>query len=115
MEEALQLVDSLAVRLQAPAEVVWRAYLVQATVSGITVLAYAVILLGLIGMWLGVWVPKLWRSAQDANDETGHIMAITIGSILSLLGLLYILIETPFAITALVNPEYWAIQRILGR
>lgn len=116
MNEAIAFVDSLAVRLKAPAEHIWQAYVAQARVEGLVgVVQY--ILLGLVTWY---WVRNLSpRLAKIVADDTDMAPAALIGMLVGWIGitvcLLVAFFSLPSTIAAFANPPYWAIQKLLGR
>lgn len=115
MEEVTKLLEQLAIQLGTTVEYLWIVLIKQAHVNAIVNLTFAGIsgLIILIGL---VLIPKISKldsnSKYDMSDRNiawifyGFAMGIS----LIILGACSVA-----AITQLFNPEYWALQKILGK
>lgn len=121
LKQGLAVADSIAARLHTPAVAVWQAYVGQARVQG-TVSAIQLVLLVVLDCWffgsfMKTAITKSNAAAKSGDDDAqaGWMFA----SIVPGLALVVISIFSFFALTDVVtqilNPNYWALQKLLGR
>lgn len=116
-ETITKYIDQLAQSLNVASEHVYEALLKQAMVSGIVSALVAALALGII-IVLSVIVFTLWKRAlnedhrmYDTEEASFHtvIIAVFVGvATFVFVGCAY------DALTALLNPEYWAIKEVLN-
>jgi len=114
--ETLVALQQLATKLGTTSEYLWSILLKQAPIDG-----YISILIMLLMFMSGVILSiisknlskKLDENFSYQKEEVRNVVAIISASawILAIIGSMAIL---PEAIIAIVNPEYWALSKILG-
>ena len=112
-DKTLQALTALAAKLGTTAEYLWGVLLKQAPISGALDLA-------VIAAWAAacVWLVRLVRRkttgpAPAWNDEMGRVFS-WIGAGLTCFLVFFVgALSIPDAVTAIVNPEYWALRQIL--
>ena len=112
-DKTLEALTALAHKLGTTAEYLWGVLVKQAPISGVLDLA-------VIAAWAAacVWLVRLVRrkTAGDDpawDDETGRVFA-WIGTWLAcILAAVIGSLSVAGAVTAIVNPEYWALRQIL--
>lgn len=110
-EEVLQRIDALAEKLGVVSEHLWGVLVRQAYVEAVIA---AFILLATAAAW--VLVVRTYRShkAEDQYFDIEDHPALTIGSIiLAIVSVVVILVCPEIILTALINPEYAALRKIL--
>lgn len=112
-ETITKYIDQLAQSLNVASEHVYEALIKQAMVSGIASIVWAVLfLITIIGLIIGTIKVFKWNIEEDDGDMLipfGLLMAVM--AIIPVLGLLF---NVENALTALLNPEYWAIKEVLS-
>ena len=119
MKEIAPILEKLANQLGTTATYLWEVLIRQAFVSGIQDIAFIVltaiyvgILYKLHGKYSKPPEDRYYNSYYDKGDYIAPIMIIAaiIGIFCSIISIVCVFT----AITAFVNPEYWALDRILG-
>ena len=95
-------ITNLAEKLEGPALQGWEIIVKQQVIIGISVIS--VLLTGLILIFAGYRVDKMWK---DYEDFAGFLYVI--GFIVAIIGVIFIFTIT---IPRCVNPEYYAIKQI---
>jgi hypothetical protein len=106
-DQELLLLTQLATKLGTTVEFLWAVLLKQAFVSGIKSII-AIVLMWSITISLVVFLVK----KKFENESPEAILGAIFASILGLVSILLLLLEGGSAITALFNPEYWALNHI---
>jgi len=112
MNEALGLIEQLAVKLGTTADQMWAVLLGQAPINGIiNIFQYVLICIGCF-CWYRVTL-NVHAKIQDSWAEENYMWVGAVWIILCVLVIcmFFCLHDT---ITALINPEYWALDKILG-
>jgi hypothetical protein len=117
-DQTTKLLESLALKLGTTAEYLWGALIKQAHVSVISNLLLIVftIVMGIILLRAHKWASSEYDGYVRYNDDNG--VFLTSGMIVFLLiwvgFVIGSIISVDEIITALFNPEYWALKQILG-
>jgi hypothetical protein len=104
-QETLKLIESLAIKLGTTSEYLWGVLLKQARVEAI--FSGLIAILSLVSVFAFALTLFLKR-----DDWDGPILAICF--MLSFLSVLFFILSVAFFVPAFFNPEYWALQQILG-
>ena len=107
-DQELLLLTQLATKLGTTVEFLWAVLLKQAFVSGIKSII-AIVLMWSITIALVVFLVK--KKFEDDSHDLPAIGA-SIALVLGFNCLLFLFLEGGNAITALFNPEYWALNHI---
>lgn len=115
-ETITKYIDQLAQSLNVASEHVYEALIKQAMVSGIIATVWAVIMSAVVLGCLKV-IQKTRKKAQESGDyfdESESLLKSVLFGLLILVSFVsgWCAIET--ALTALLNPEYWAIKEVLN-
>jgi hypothetical protein len=114
MKEILPILDRMAETLGTTTEYLWGVLIKQAPLSAIIdVIQYSIIIV----FWF--FIPKSFRFIMKKVDDdrweelwyVGPIIATIVLSILSIVAFFAI----HNTITAIINPEYWALNKILSK
>jgi len=105
----MKFVDALAAKLQTPAHVIWEAYVRQARIDGIVSLIICAVIAGVAVWWVRRGVPFL------ANYASENHLIIGLGSAAVFIPAIIAIFRLPDVAGALFNPQFWAIQKLLGR
>ncbi len=112
MEEKLTiLIEKLAAQLGETTEATWGILVAQAKIAAITnfIAGGVFILLAIVSIWLGYIVQRAEKEDND-TEKSGISIGILFALIFLALSLAFII---P-AITAIFNPEYWALSKLIG-
>lgn len=105
----VQHIDALANKLGGTAQFIFELYVRQATVSGVTCTILMLSFL-IISIFL---VKRVWILPQE-NVSDDHEFVLWIATVIAVaITVLMFLLATETVVTSLVNPEYWAIHKIL--
>jgi len=112
MENLTQLLENLANKLGTTTEYLWGIMIKQAYISGVTSLVWLVIaLIGTFFWFQGLnYVRKNWKELYDDESVVWWVMCLVVGIII--ISLIFIENDSNF-VTALLNPEYWALEKVL--
>lgn len=115
-ETITKYIDQLAQSLNVASEHVYEALINQAMVSGIASIVWAVIMTAVVLGCLKV-IQKTRKKAQESGDyfdESQAFLKSILFGILIIMSFVsgYCALEN--ALTALLNPEYWAIKEVLS-
>lgn len=113
-ETITKYIDQLAQSLNVASEHVYEALIKQAMVSGIASIVWAVIfgIAAVVVLYVG------FKSAKNEFDRYGFYHDVSMTILFTLIAASFAVI--PFgvavenALTALLNPEYWAIKEVLS-
>lgn len=113
-ETITKYIDQLAQSLNVASEHVYEALIKQAMVSGIMYIVWASVMFGLVAICYKAIVNAWRRADEDSWYDTGDATIFSIPTAFGLaVALIWGLCATEFALTALLNPEYWAIKEVL--
>lgn len=115
-ETITKYIDQLAQSLNVASEHVYEALIKQAMVTGIIATVWAVIMSAVVLGCLNV-IQKTRKKAQESGDYFDESEAFLKSMLFGLIIFAsfvsgYYALET--ALTALLNPEYWAIKEVLN-
>lgn len=122
-EKAIQLLEKLATQLGVTVEYLWSILIKQAYIAGIFNATLAGIVFALVILTV-IWIisctkPRLLEDGKKKSkyeewnyDDLAGIIMIAQGIILTV-GLTVFIYLLNSAFTALFNPEYWALNKIL--
>jgi hypothetical protein len=106
-DQELLLLTQLATKLGTTVEFLWAVLLKQAMVSGIKSI------IAIVLMWSIVISSVVFLVKKKFEDESPEaIIGAILTCALGLVSILVLLLEGGSAITALFNPEYWALNHI---
>lgn len=125
-EKAFEYIDAIAANLGVAAEHVYGALLKQAMISGISSLVYIPIYIAIIVAYVFM-IRKIYSDVSENKESMlvdnsyayrGELSGISftimsIGGVLSLILFISVIFDINNAVTALLNPEYWALKEIL--
>jgi hypothetical protein len=103
-ENVGDILDALAVRFGATGEMLWAALIRQAYVEA----ALWGLALPLTGVCL--WAAVRWSIRDGGRSEPGPFMAVSVVAIATLFAIVGFMI----ALGSALNPEYYALSKILG-
>lgn len=114
-ETITKYIDQLAKSLNVASEHVYEALLKQAMVSGIIALVWAVVMLAAT-IALILVVRRAWiRAQEDPYFDSGDAAVVTgVNGVIIFLVVCFGLYTVEYGLTALLNPEYWAIKEVLN-
>ena len=105
-----QIVNMLAEKLGPMAEVAWAAYLKQVYIN---VFGGVLLMMVFLGAALTCWrLAHKYREVKDSSDRELAIAAAYIGVVTCLLLAFCAFV---FDVLKILNPQYWAIEALLGR
>lgn len=117
-EHAAVVIQQLAEKLGTTSEYLWAVLIKQAPIAGAIVLAYyAVTVLALVLLWR--FRAAIASGVQAAFDhgEGSAALAIVAGTVFGILALIWgisCLLAFENMLTAFLNPEYWALDKVLS-
>lgn len=109
-DKELELVKALADKLDTTAAHLWQVMIRQAFISGVLNLVACVIALALLGCLWRVTIVKT-RSGEDWHGDIEpwwFLVAVMSLIVTALIGVL-----SGSIVTALLNPEYWALMQLI--
>ena len=114
MKEIAPLLEKLAEKLGVTVEYLWKVLLKQAFISFVTdLIQYALLVIMSVIVWK--IAKKVHREIENAVwDEIAYL---PLGGVIMGILILWIMVFSciPTTITALINPEYWALDKILSQ
>ena len=112
-DKTIQLLEALAAKLGTTAEYLWGVLIKQASIDATTHLIIISVLAIMVMLYVKWLVNKLKDEDFDWDDHFGtQAIAIMMGAI-SFVGVLVMVKLIPGIVTGYMNPEYWALQKIL--
>ena len=104
-DEILQRLDALAAQLGVAGEYLWEVLVYQAKLSGVTnlILTPFMVMAAYVG----------WRLAKFGTEDDDFFMLMPLGGIVCIIGVVMAPILLTTGIKELLNPEYYALQKIL--
>lgn len=121
--ETTKLIESLANKLGTTTEYLWSILLRQAPVSAfIDLVQYAIIILYVYLIYKKhqqLSVVKEWKGGYREESgysfyEEGAFIPMLIGSIIAVILVISMFFSIPDTINGFINPEYWALKKILS-
>lgn len=109
-EQIEQIIDTLAEKLGPMAVIVWQAYVRQVYVN---VLGGALWVVGFLAAAFGCWA--LTRKCKAVKDSVDREFLTVIAYIGVIVCVALAFCSFTFDVLKVLNPEYWAIQMLLGR
>jgi hypothetical protein len=109
LKELAVLLEQLAAKLGTTTEKLWGVLIKQATISGTVSLIESIIFV-LALIWGFRFVQK---QTQSEWQEEGKAIAWIVFTVISTISVIIIFCEIENTINAFLNPEYWALTRIL--
>ena len=117
MEELTKLLEVLAQQLGTTTEYLWTVLIKQAMFAGITDIIFTLVVI-VITVFFFKWIKwsrNNWKDKYYYNDlEPLFYTGLVIGSIALFVCYMIIFIGLHVTLAAFFNPEYWALNRILG-
>ena len=114
-EQIPEILTALAEKLQTPIEHLWGVLVAQARVDAYTTLFTLLFLYAVAGAL--AWASRLYFANFDRiqRDDMEPLAAMAWGGlfIAVCVALVYTAAAVPDVVTALTNPEYWALKQIL--
>lgn len=111
MDNLTNLIDALASKLGVAVDVLWAALIRQAFIAGIVDLTI-IALLCVAAFYMKTWAAWLLKNENRIDEMAwfpfGVVAALVVVSIICVLS------ELPITLAAFFNPEYWAVNKILG-
>jgi hypothetical protein len=117
MNELTTLLESLASKLGTTTEYLWGVMIKQAPIDafvGITLIIISFLLIIPYVRYIK-WFAKNYQKCYDNDTEVGHWIAIVILAIILCIWLIISICDINNVVTALANPEYWALEQILNK
>lgn len=131
VNEILKRIDVLAAKLGVTAEIIWSILVKQAAIEAWRTGIGAVVVIGAACALLPWVYREIARSTAEHKktecgggfcfDFTGHwrggfagFMATTVACVVMLALLIAVVVDLASLPTLILNPEYWALQQILG-
>jgi len=105
----MNAIEKLASKLGVAAEHVWEILLTQAPITAITNLSGCILLLS-----LSIWGLKIAiRNGKEDSWEEPWIGFTVLTGMGAFLGMVFFLIVGADIVTAFINPEYWALEKVV--
>ena len=117
MEQVAKLLEQLATKLGTTVEYLWGVLMKQAHVNAIINLSFVGLMLIITITWLA-FIPKIIKLDSDDGDydsPSTRTLTWIFFAITNVISIIVIIACLTTAITELLNPEYWALQEILGQ
>ena len=112
-EDTARLLDNLATKLGTTSEYLWTVLLKQAPVAAGIGLMEVAIFAAIIVAYIKT-IPWLLKGAKDNRYDVAWDIGLAVGAVASIILVFAIIINLGAAATAILNPEYWALDKILG-
>lgn len=107
-QQVSRILEQLAAQLSTTVERLWGVLIRQAYVEG----AYMLLLI-LAAILFTIALYRHTKNVWDADISEFHEFSILMGWTIAAVGLIGSLFGLQAALTALLNPEYWALQQII--
>ena len=119
MENLTKLLEQLAVKLGTTTEYLWGVLIKQAAITGISnIIFYIITIFSVIGYvkFLLYISPKLdeWEYKKESLRMMSCI-GIFIWTVINMIIIIVAFVSIEETISAFANPEYWALDNILGK
>lgn len=114
-EQTAALVSQLAAKLGTTSEYLWGVLLKQAAIQGwIMLLQYSVTLIVLVAFFrFRSRLSAAWHSWVEAEEVSAVVGIVVIGLVMTI-WLIACVFTVESMLTAFLNPEYWALERVLS-
>ena len=114
-QEIIELLKVLADKFGTTTEHLWRVLLEQALLSGITNVILLVVILVLTVMWVRFALERIEKGEKGyySSDDIGALW-LTIILVIPFCGVVSVLLIYDI-VTAILNPDYWALREILRK
>lgn len=114
-ETITKYIDQLAQSLNVASEHVYEALIKQAMVSGIIALVWSALML-CVTIALILVIRRAWiRTQEDPYfDGVDAVIVTGVNGVIIFLVVCFGLYAVEYGLTALLNPEYWAIKEVLS-
>lgn len=115
MEKLTELLTMLASKLGTTVEYLWTVLIKQATISGIQNIILSVVVtipIIIFGVYLRYFI-KNKEKIEDGYNEEFYYVGLVVGTIISVVCVLVFAECINTAMTAFINPEFWALKEIL--
>jgi hypothetical protein len=111
MNELVPLLEKLALKLGTTVQYIFSVYIKQAWISGVcNILQYILIVAGCYVWWK---YRETWWEPTKKWEEFNKLPWSLVGMVLGVLVIMAFFC-IPNTITAFINPEYWALEKIFG-
>ena len=106
-----QLLAQLAAQMSTTVEHLWGVLIQQAFINGVV---YSIMFVALVtASVLSIrWCMK--QHAVRTYSEEARIVVYVLAGIVTFFTFIFVTVEVPNIITAFLNPEYWALQKVLA-
>lgn len=112
-EKAIELLEGLAQQLNTTADMLWACLLKQAHIEGMAwLIFYGLSLLVFLICWR-VYKRRKIRYEAEEIDADSYISANLIMAVVCVVLTIVIVSTVNSTLSALFNPEYWALQEVL--
>jgi len=113
MEQSLVLLEKLAVKLGTTADMLWKVLVKQAFIDGVLVLSFILVVF-LADIILLCNAAKLIKRIEDSRNGDGWKSVAFIGCVVLAALTIFAFILCFMVPTNFLNPEYWALDKILS-
>lgn len=107
-EHVAKLIEALATKLGTTAEYLWGVLVKQATIQ-----AAAEATLLICSVAATVWLIYLFKKNSKEWEEDTMTFVAVLAIFMTLLSVIMFFFLAPTIITAIFNPEYWALKQVL--
>lgn len=107
--DLVELIDKLAQNSNATSERIWEVLLQQAAINAVT---YSLMLITLLLCFRFV-LSCVRCKVRVTGDQTIVLLIWSVMGVATIITLLFVFVLVPAIATAIMNPEYWALQQIL--
>ena len=115
-----QLIEDMAAKLGTTAEHLWCVLVTQAPISGAVDMVICIVMAAVTAWWVRLVMrnttpkttgPDIYQRAKWVNEDAfaAWFSAVLVG----ILALTFILVSAQGIVASFVNPEYWALMRLL--
>lgn len=111
-EQTIKLIEQLAAKLGTTAEHLWAVLVRQAQVA-VWQNIFEIAMLSFL-LYLYFKFTKYVFADEDKINEGGYVFVIAIGGIVAAIAIFMIIFSFEVILTCIGNPEYWALQKVLG-
>ena len=108
-----EVLDKLAAKLGVTAQYLWGVLLKQAPIAAVLDILQDIIIIG----WVCILVKLTrwaWKKTEKGWDEAPTALGLTVAWVFTAVMICVVFFSFTGTITAIVNPEYWALDRLLS-